>query len=130
MNNTSIEENYCSYGISELLKKKGFDEKTLSYYEDNVLCHGDWFEWNKSPLGHIAAPTHQMALKWLREVHGLIITVYYDIFPAPETTSYVVGYSFNIQVKDTRYCKICKYPYNSFEDATAAAMEYCLEYII
>ena len=68
-------EDYCSYEVSKLLKEKGFDEKTLSYYEDNVLCHGDWFEWNRSPLGHIAAPTLQLAMKWLREKHKLLISV-------------------------------------------------------
>ena len=72
----NITEDYVSYEVAKLLKKRGFDEKTLSYYENNVLCRGDWFEWNRSPLGHIAAPTHQMAMKWMREVHNIHISVY------------------------------------------------------
>lgn len=71
----NITEDFCSFEVAKLLKEKGFDEKTLSYYEDNVLCHGDWFEWNRSPLGHIAAPTHQMAMKWLREVYHIEINI-------------------------------------------------------
>ena len=62
-----IKERYCSIELSKLLKEKGFDEKTLAYYDDDILCNGDWFEWNRSPLGHISAPTHQMACDWLRE---------------------------------------------------------------
>lgn len=74
-----IKEDYVSYEVAKLLKEKGFDEKTLAYYDDDILCNGFWFEWNRSPLGHISAPTHQMAMDWLREKHQLHISV--DVSP-------------------------------------------------
>ena len=61
-----ITEDYVSFEIAKLLEEKGFDEKISSYYEDNTLCLGEWFEWNRSPFGEIAAPSHAMAMKWLR----------------------------------------------------------------
>lgn len=62
-----IKERYCSYEVSKLLKEKGFNEKTFTYYDNDILCHGGWFEWNNSPMGQTAAPTHQMACDWLRK---------------------------------------------------------------
>ncbi len=114
-----ITEDYCSYEVAKLLEEKGFDEKTLSYYyENNVLCHGDWFEWNRSPLGHIAAPTHQMAMKWLRKEKNLFIHVWYD------------GIDFNaecvVNIKNFTYIG----NYSTYEEATEAALKYTLENLI
>jgi hypothetical protein len=127
----NITEDYVSFEVAKLLKEKGFDEKTLSYYEDNVLCRGDWFEWNRSPLGHVAAPTLQMAMKWLREVHNVFI--YIEPFI---TTSGLQGYK--------PYCTkiggefmwinpLRKYSNTSsdtYEDAVEAALKYSLENLI
>lgn len=74
-----ITEDYVSFEVAKLLKEKGFDEKTFTYYENDLLCNGGWFEWNRSPLGQISAPTHQMAMKWLREVHNKYCDIGYDI---------------------------------------------------
>ena len=119
----NIKEDYVSFEVAKLLKEKGFDEKTLSYYEDNVLCRGDWFEWNRSPLGHIAAPTHQMAMKWLREkgVYMSIDTVisssgniYFNI----DTYSEESGWNHPVDF------------YESYEEAVEAALKYSLENLI
>jgi len=127
----NITEDYVSYEVAKLLKERGFDEKTLSYYEDNVLCRGDWFEWNRSPLGHIAAPTHQMAMAWLREEHKVFIYVEPFI-----TTSGLQGYK--------PYCTkiggefmwinpLRKYSNTSsdtYEGAVEAALKYSLENLL
>lgn len=121
-------EDYCSFEVAKLLKEKGFDEKTLSYYEDNVLCHGDWFEWNRSPLGHIAAPTHQMAMKWLREEKNIFIVI------EPHAYDYIneknSSYVFSLWQGDN-YCEnplLKDYP--SYEEAIEAALKYSLENLI
>ncbi len=66
---------YCSYEISKLLQKKGFDEPTLTFYipfEDGEVKFNigsneiHYNTLNKYPW-IIAAPTHQMACAWLRE---------------------------------------------------------------
>ena len=119
-----ITEDYCSYEVAKLLKEKGFDEKTLSYYEDNVLCRGDWFEWNRSPLGHISAPTHQMAMKWLREIFHIHIRLIHSIDES---------YTFEIYPMAGKYrCKCFEdYTYySSYEEAVEAALKYVLENLI
>ena len=57
-----LSEDYCSYELSKLLKEKGFDGQT----------HG-----NMSEIPCVSYITHQMVMKWLREVHGLFIQIGY-----------------------------------------------------
>ena len=126
-----ITEDYCSYEVAKLLKEKGFDEKTLSYYEDNVLCHGDWFEWNRSPLGHIAAPTHQMAMAWLREMHNYYIQVMLDSWACGGHSGYYVviqkiDSDFEMMLQDA----VNEVFYQTYEEAVEAALKYVLENLI
>ena len=120
-------EDYCSFEVAKLLKEKGFDEKTLSYYEDNVLCHGDWFEWNRSPLGHIAAPTHQMAMKWLREVHGVFIAINNDDLDFNWQCYDLInrGSTLDPKILSESYAG-----YKTYEEAVEAALKYSLENLI
>ncbi len=55
-----IQEDYCTYEISKLLEEKGFDGQT----------HG-----NMSEIPCVPYITHQMAMRWLREVHKIDISV-------------------------------------------------------
>ena len=50
-----ITEDYCSFEVAKLLKEKGFDYKGFDYidFEGEVIRQD--------------RPTHQMAMKWLRE---------------------------------------------------------------
>lgn len=55
-------EDYCSYEVSRLLEEKGFHAPDL---------HG-----LDSSQGHLwVKVTHQMAMKWLREVHNIHIVI-------------------------------------------------------
>lgn len=58
-----ITEDYCSYEVAKLLKEKGFDYNGFDYidFEGEVIKQD--------------RPTLQMAMKWLREVHNLLISV-------------------------------------------------------
>lgn len=79
-----ITEDYCSFEIAKLLKEKGFKNE----YCDNMLLAKDGDVINKYATfrnkddafyatmkfkKQIPYVTHQMALKWLREVHKLHI---------------------------------------------------------
>ncbi len=73
-----IEEAYCSYEVSKLLKEKEFDEECRSYFIDSgnevryCACHiknRDCYSFD------ILRPTHQMAMRWLREVHHRVISI-------------------------------------------------------
>lgn len=85
-----INEDYCSYEVAKLLKEKGFNEPTWTRYEDdNEIIFGDKYDWNNSPMGQISAPTHQMAMKWLREIYGLHIWVDYSRLDCNEKQPYL-----------------------------------------
>ena len=75
-----VSEDYCSFELSKLLKEKGFDGECVGCYWNSKKT----FDVNYEPLSYsdgdlrdevILAPTHQMAMKWLREVHNIIIVI-------------------------------------------------------
>ena len=75
----TITEDYCSYEVAKLLKGKGFDWECISYYVDDEpddikysFCGETNSIWESRCC---SAPTLQMAMKWLREVHNM----YYEI---------------------------------------------------
>ena len=77
-----VKEDYVSYETAKLLKEKGFDEKCFYCFDDVIgesrlsrllICN------NSELVEHYySAPTLQMAMKWLREVHKIEIRVIYD----------------------------------------------------
>ena len=74
-----ITEDYCSYETAKLLKEKGFDELSTVFYSldgnDEITLY-DYEPLRNSEIDGYAKVTHQLALKWLREVHDLHIIVY------------------------------------------------------
>lgn len=84
-----ITEDYVSFDTSKLLKEKGFDWMCNGYYnkDDEVSepYYGDGEgadNWNNQAPSvrdlWFSAPTLQMAMKWLRVVHKIIIAIDYD----------------------------------------------------
>ena len=67
------QEDYCSYELSQLLKEKGF-EGVCEYAYSNK---GNYFEVDRGNFDEVYClrPTHQMAMKWLREKYQLLISV-------------------------------------------------------
>ena len=121
----TITEDYCSKELSLLLDKKGFDGYSTPY--------------SKLILGGLIP--HSVAMKWLREVHGLHISV--DVCP-------IYG-----KVKDEKGKNTCGLLYwhymasgewindkynprrkafvaseKSYKKAIEAALKYCLEHLI
>ena len=126
-----VTEDYVSFDTAKLLKAKGFnDVPVYTYY----LSYGGFY---LSPMavtnkklyaqGHIAAPTLQMAMKWLREVHNLEIYPYHDMFQ--ENNKWWYGIE-----KFTKGCSNCQYEeepiYSTYEESCEAAVKYCLENLI
>lgn len=79
-----ITEDFVSYEIAKLLKEKGFDSNMYTCYTDcefpefltmiDYVVQGEEYERsNFESHNLIQAPTYQMALKWLREVHKIFI---------------------------------------------------------
>lgn len=125
-----IKEDYVSFEVAKLLKEKGFDEPCRTYYQDEKFVDDvctKYYQWNsKSPFGHISAPTHQMAMKWLREVHNIFIEI--------STSIDLNGkYHFSYTILD-KECKYVRRGYTDFdwnyEEAAEAALKYSLEILI
>ena len=72
-----ITEDYVSFETAKLLKEKGFDGICRTAYETITNEHEveqcSLSSWGK--LNQAKRPTLQMAMKWLREVHKLFITI-------------------------------------------------------
>ena len=127
-----VEEAYVSFETAKLLKEKGFDTPVWTRYEndDNDVIFGDKYNWNNSPMGQTSAPTIQMAMRWLREVHNVMISPY----------ALSLGYYFEIFDLSNRDITGCNPLYkigipnkedilSTYEKACEAAIKYYLEHL-
>ena len=72
-----IKEAYCSYEVAKLLKEKGFDIPCYGRYSvRSQEFHLDTTKpCNNGGISQYSAPTHQMAMAWLREVYNIHIAI-------------------------------------------------------
>ena len=122
-----ITEDYVSFETAKLLKEKGFDDiPVYTYY----LSYGGFYlapmaVTNKDLYAHvhIAAPTLQMAMKWIRNIHGLFIHI--DVIR--EASCWLVD------IQDIKG-DVSVYPFKNgfpnYEETCEAAIKYCLENLI
>ena len=133
-----LKEDYVSFEVAKLLKEKGFDWGCFGKYsvrskEFHLDCRRMC---NNGGLFECAAPTHQMARRWLREEKGfhIVSSISYDtsmdvdgnevdrrIFWFFEIFS---SYSGNVIYTEEMT------EYDSYEEAVEAALKYCLENLI
>ena len=72
----NIKEDYVSSEVAKLLKEKGFNEPCYTCYLNKEFSHYDYLSTNFELIDNaFAAPTLQMAMKWLREVHYIHIGI-------------------------------------------------------
>ena len=122
-----ITEDYVSYEVAKLLKEKGFDEYCYKFYDYNSKeIYKETLHCCNSRSDDYSAPTLQMAMKWLREVHNIFIEIGVSIDLNGD-------YHFGYTILD-KECKYVRRGYTffdwSYEDAVEAALEYCLEILI
>jgi len=123
-----ITEDYVSFETAKLLKEKGFDISCIGRYSERSKdFHLDTTRpCNNGGLFQISAPTHQMAIKWLRETLGLYITIRTMFIEKEVTYDSIIQY-----MKNNKHNTITdENSYNKIEDATEAAIKYCLENLI
>lgn len=116
-----IVEDYVSFEIAKLLKKKGFKCTTLHYYydEDGNLLFSAWsVDAGKSEF---IAPTLQMAMKWLREKYD--IHIYVENYGT-------LGWIFILHRLNTGNKIRSNELYNTYEEACEAAIKFYLENLI
>ena len=144
-----IAEDYVPFEIAKLLKEKGFKEWCRCCYGVAVLHNGEDIsfdeecdlkdEGRENEIEYVeggtfyyynckndeedtnvwAAPTLQMAMKWLRETHNIIIELHHQY----RSEWYAIVSSENplgIGVHTTS-------AFNSYEQAVEAAIKYCLK---
>lgn len=126
-----ITEDYVSFETAKLFKDKGFDAECDYLYVNGKLvrAQGCACNWNNGETifadykNECSAPTLQMAMKWLREVHGLFIGIDYVNIAG-------LGFTYQTTIlrkgEDYSYCLHKKH----YEEACEAAIKYCLEKLI
>ena len=127
-----ITEDYVSFETAKLLKEKGFDEYCLKNYWNTDKELHDWgweLSYHRNSDGNrntkdCAAPTLQMAMKWLREVHCLTIDIFHyrdwKVTIKTIPNDYLKADYSNDELK----------PSETYEQACEAAIKYCLENLL
>ena len=122
-------EDYVSFETAKLLKEKGFDEPCLMCYNSDKKLegYGHYNSYRNSEVFALTAPTLQMTIKWLREVHKLYVVV------RPYVTEDGIFSLFDVKSikgKDIVANIKTRTGFNSYEEACEAAIKYCLENLI
>ena len=119
-----IKEDYISFEIAKHLKEKGFDEECRAFYVKSKECGIELFH-AKEPYNYnnnvhpcTSAPTLQMTMKWLREVHHITIGITFSLD--------IITYEIQ---KDEEFITAIGSS-RSYEDMVEDAIKYCLENLI
>lgn len=125
-----ITEDYVSFETAKLLKEKGFNWNTdKQFNSDKIVADYDITDRSRHPERYLDAPTLQMAMKWLREVHNYDVGVCLDSYVEPYDNLYYIV----IRRRKDKYENIspCEQVYyDTYEEACEAAIKYCLENLI
>ena len=128
-----ITEDYVSFETAKLLKEKGFDEECKRRYN----CRGElsrvdsmvYMNSHRDMQDKHVAPTLQMAMKWLREVHNIHISIY--VFNRELPITIPIYYTCDIATEKLSYQQgHLRGIWKSYEEACEAAIKYCLEHLI
>lgn len=132
-----ITEDYVSLEVAKLLKEKRFDEccHNQYYVPEKDLVHLDYESSNsENDVDWITAPTLQMAMKWLREVYNIHITVHYSSFLYGTHPYYwsidkmdsIPRANTQIEISTNTH----DYSFVHYEKCCESAIKYCLENLI
>ena len=134
-----ITEDYVSFETAKLLKEKGFDEYCPLWYNLDKPLEGPFFYKEIGWYGHnsydyngkriVSAPTLQMAMKWLREVHKVHISIYPFNRELPVTDEFYYTCDIATSKLSSKEGHL-RGVWKTYEEATEAALKYCLENLI
>lgn len=126
-----IKEAYVSFEVAKLLKEKGFTEPCYRWYDDKGTVSAKFIN-PDIPLDYASrdnylCPTHQMTMKWLREVRGLSV----EIFSIKGTSNVCpVFWKGNVVKLLTQDRVFNGELVGSYEEAVETALKYSLENLI
>ena len=140
-----ITEDYCSFEVAKFLKEKGFDEKCRAFYKclplNPILYKCDTtqmfdyctnlslskYNYDGEEM-NIAAPTHQMTLKWLREKYNILADIGYDDL---DWFWNIISISEKVPVEDRpKFITQGTACHKTYEEAVEAALKYVLTNLI
>lgn len=127
--NNNIEEPVCSLKVSQLLKEKGFNVPTSQFYKNDGLIDPKRFIglfYKNSDFAEntfIAAPTHSVAVEWIRVNFWVDITANGVRYAGDDKASY---YSVNVNGNSVLYTERFDTP----QEAIEAALLYTLTNLI
>lgn len=128
-----ITEDYVSFKTAKLLKEKGFDECPLFYYDD---CGQFWVKggYDKTKKWLFPAPTLQMAMKWLRNVHklGVFPTTFYREMGNKVKHDYgsTIVRLDTFEIIGNKNLEDYTFAADTYEETAEKALKYCLENLI
>lgn len=128
-----ITEDYVSVEIAKLLKEKGFDEECSCFYDNfdygtpGLEVDGRLY-YRNSTLDdeEYAAPTLQMAMKYLRKEHEIFIRPNISFLYPIRYYCEIFCYGDNLKTQQDVTTEYFENP----EEACEAAIKYCLENLI
>ena len=112
-----VTEQYVSFETARLLKEKGFDEKCFGFYNGKGEIDTTFGRWTNDDFiikSYVAAPTQQMAMRWLREEKNIHIDIYWLSIRKQYHSEIIEGEKGS----DDNF--------NTYEDAVEYALKYCL----
>jgi hypothetical protein len=118
----TISEDYVSFETAKLLKEKGMDKSCFKHYVQKNN--------NDGTSEIVTVCTLQIAMKWLREVHNIHISVYVFNRELP-ITNVPIFYTCDIATeKLSSQQGHLRGAWKSYEEACEAAIKYCLENLV
>lgn len=130
-----ITEDYVSFETAKLLKEKGFKEPCIATYNlatKTFKVEEIYQNWTKRWKAYVSAPTLQMTMKWLREVHKINIEICLGFDADSE-----LGYFYNPVISNLKNMALAietpefdETEFIVYEEAAEAAIMYCLKNLI
>ena len=127
-----IEEAYVSFETAKLLKERKFDIKCNSYFisDNEIALISNRRDFNNHGI-YLSAPTQQMAMRWLREVWGIVIVTQPVVGEIGLTWEYrIIKFHLGKGYGSINGTEFIKYGFKSYEEAVEAAIKCCLENLI
>lgn len=109
----AITEDYVSFETATLLKEKGMNKSCFKHYVQKNNDDGT--------SEAVTVCTLQMAMKWLREVHHIFLSIQQHMDMSYVWYAYMDGFANGCDRKSHN---------NTYEEACEAAILYCLKHLI
>lgn len=122
-----MKDEYVSFETARLLKEKGFNEPCPKYYTGtgSGILTEDFGMWRSNDDKWLddgfSAPSHQVAMRWLREEKGIVVGIRASLVYVPLT------YVADIVDASQRKMIDCDIWGKTYEETVEKALQYCLK---